>query len=173
MGPASSGRSASRSTSPGIQQAASGLVQQPVMSTNPAYDAAVTLAVDDSGNKSAQEPDPVQSAFASGTTTHSVTKPLDSSPPTAEQMSLRSTAPQVFRDPVGSSWGGADASKAIKSLSSCPSANSRKGSLSLGHEDLFSAGLFTVDDWKAHTSFSRWLPEPVYLCALPCLCLPW
>lgn len=147
------------STSPSNDQTTSGDENSLYVRNNTDAHAAVTLVVDNSVYESQEA-----NKAASRANAQSAPKPLESVPASAEQPTLHSTVPQVFRDPAGSAWGGADTAKAIKSLSSCPSSLSRKGSQSLGHEGLFSAGLFTADDWKAHTSYRRWLPEPVYLC---------
>lgn len=145
------------SGSPSGKRESSGDENTPVVNITPENDPSAPIEL---GVSSQTKP---HSAISAPDPATGRSKPLETLAPAPEQqVTLKSAAP-VFRDPVGSAWGQADTAKAIRSLSSCPSSLSKNGSQSLGHEALFSAGLFKAADWKVHTSFRRWLPEPLYL----------
>lgn len=133
---------------------ASGDENAPAVDTNTSHDASVFV----SGPPDAK--DSHGDAGFGGGMKKTPSAPLrPNKPPLAPSKTPRS---QSARKGVmsGSKWGSADATKALQSLSSCQGSVS----LNLGHEGLFSSALFTADDWKEHTSFKRWLPEPLYLC---------
>jgi hypothetical protein len=56
-----------------------------------------------------------------------------------------------------------DVTRMSRSSVTLPSV-ARRGSKAFRHRKLFSSELFTTEDWKKHTSYRRWLPEPMALC---------